>query len=223
MIFHEKPENGNSCAPVYVLDAAQDRVWWGISWSHLVQRRLWPAEEGASGCCPRRQGAQTRKEAREGPEAWALGKWGMFSISCLCLKAGGGLGHAAGGLGGHSSPSPDSWTQGASLPSAFRDRPVRASLSSPSQSALESEPHVTVTQLWPLIYLTLTLGFLGAKSSGPSVLLVPQALESGSLLLLLPQSSHTVTVMVVLELYMRSSVSVNWLVSFLSEAQGHTC
>ena len=78
MIFHKTPENGNSCAPGSVLDAAQDTVWWGISWSYPVRRRLWPAEE-ASGCCPRRQGAQTRKEAREGPEAWAPGKWGMFS------------------------------------------------------------------------------------------------------------------------------------------------
>ena len=61
----------------------------GISWSHRVPRRLWPAEEGASGHCPRRQKAQARQGAREGPEASAL--QGAGCLSTVCAK---GLGEA---------------------------------------------------------------------------------------------------------------------------------
>ena len=51
MIFHEKPENVNSCALGSVLDAAQHTVWRGISWCHPVRRRLWPLpqETGSPG------------------------------------------------------------------------------------------------------------------------------------------------------------------------------
>ena len=49
-----------------------------------MQKRLWPAEEGASGCCPRRQGGQARQGAREGPEALAL--QGAGSLSTVCAK-----------------------------------------------------------------------------------------------------------------------------------------
>lgn len=139
MIFHEKPENGNSCAPVCVLDAAQDRVWRGISWSLLcrggsgwLRRGLWPH--------PRRQEPRPGRKQGEGPEAWALGKWGVFSISCLCLKAGGGPGHAAGGLGGHGSPS-NSWTQGASFLLPL-ETGLCEHLSAPPASLLWSQNHM---------------------------------------------------------------------------------
>ena len=46
-----------------------------------MQRTLWPAEEGASDCCPRRQEAQGRQGAREGPEAWVLG--GLLHELCV--------------------------------------------------------------------------------------------------------------------------------------------
>ena len=73
------PENGNICALGCVLDEAQDTVWGHQLESPCLEEAL--AEEGASGRCPRRQGAQARQRAKEGPEAWALG---VLSISCVC-------------------------------------------------------------------------------------------------------------------------------------------
>ena len=88
-----------------------------VSWSHPAWGRLWLAfKEGASGHCPRRQGAQVRQGAREGPEAWATGS--LLHQLCV-LKDLGRLGHSAGGIGDHCSPSSDPWTQGASLLSAL--------------------------------------------------------------------------------------------------------
>lgn len=80
-------QNGNICVPGSILDAAPGHSVEGISWSHRVPRRLWLAEEGASGCCPRRQGAQARQE-QEGPEALASK---AASPSIVCAK---GLGEA---------------------------------------------------------------------------------------------------------------------------------
>ena len=56
----------------------------GDSWSHRVQWRLWPAEEGASGRCPRTQGTQSRQGEREGTEASA--PRGHASPSTVCVK-----------------------------------------------------------------------------------------------------------------------------------------
>ena len=98
-----------------------------VSWSHPAWGRLWLAfEEGASGHCPRRQGAQARQGAREGPEAWATG--GLLHQLCV-LK----------GLGRPWPLSRGDWgpqlpllrpLDPSCLPSVcFGDRPVRASLS----------------------------------------------------------------------------------------------
>ena len=66
-----------------------------------MQRRLWPAKEGASGHCPRRQGAQNRQRAREGPEVWVLG--GLLHQLCV--------------LKGWGRPwSPSRWVSGPQLP-----------------------------------------------------------------------------------------------------------
>ena len=63
----------------------------GISWSHRVQRRLWLAEEGASGHCPRRQGAQARQEQRKGLRLWHHRR--RFLHQLCVLKVRGGPGH----------------------------------------------------------------------------------------------------------------------------------
>ena len=71
MIFQEKPENGNICALSSVLDAAQATVRGTSDGVTLPANQLWLAEKRVSGYCPRRQGAQARQGAREGPETWA--------------------------------------------------------------------------------------------------------------------------------------------------------
>ena len=76
MIFQEKPDNGNILTLSSVLDAAQATAW-GTSAEVTVCG-------GDSGHCPRRQGAQARQGARERPEAWAPGQWGIFSINGVC-------------------------------------------------------------------------------------------------------------------------------------------
>ena len=77
---------------------------------------------------------------REQGKGLRLGYWEVFSINCVCWRAGGGHGHQVSGFRVPSFPSQDLWTQVASLLSAFGDRPVWASLSSsPSLSPLESE------------------------------------------------------------------------------------
>ena len=68
-----------------------------------MQRRLWPAEEGASGRCPGRQEAQARQGAREGPEAWVLG--GLLHQLCV-LKAWGRPWSPSRWVSGHQLPLP---------------------------------------------------------------------------------------------------------------------
>ena len=91
----------------------------------------------------------------------------MHSICNMPAPGTGGVLVTAGGLGDHSSPSPDPWIQSASRPSAFGDRPVRASLSSSSRlSPWESDTHETVE---PWCTLGLPLSSLWASvSSSPA-------------------------------------------------------
>lgn len=118
-----------------------------VIWSHPAWGALWQAfEKGASGRCPRRQGAQARQGAREGLEAWATGGLlhTLWVLKCLgrpkWLTQQGGLWTTA--------PLPQ--TPGPRcLPSVcFGDRPVKASLSSSCSLSVKAAGSMeTVCQL----------------------------------------------------------------------------
>ena len=111
---------------------------------------------------PQETGSPGQAESKE--RAWGLGTGDLLHQLCVLKGWGRPWPHSC-GLGGHRSLSPDPRTQATSLPSAFGDRPVGASLSSsPSLSIRAAGSMETIwSPIPPLTPSSLLCMFLKIK------------------------------------------------------------